>query len=227
VLRAFRLCASRAWSKVTVDACVGGTVEGLSRSTYRATDRDTLAELRREWHSAGLWMPAGTWTASSGLDDWTVRELYAHVARGVSVLAEMVTQAPAGGEPDLPDAAAYFAAVRPLGAAEVAKTAKAWAADRSDSTLVEAFRAPVPMLSENTVVHSIAGTIRVADFAVTRILEATVHLLDLHAVAPHAGTPAPDALRRTVDVLADLTSPADFVLAATGRSSSAVFPVLT
>lgn len=201
-------------------------MEGLSRSTYRATDRDTLAELWREWHSAGLWMPEDRWTAPSGLDDWTVRELYAHVGRGVSVLAEMVTQAPNEGEPDLPDAAAYFAAVRPLSAADVAKTASAWAAERSDDALVEVFRAPVPTLSGNTV-HSIAGTIRVADFAVTRILEATVHLLDLRAVASHAGMPAPDALRRTVDVLADLTSPTEFVLAATGRSSPVVFPVLT
>jgi hypothetical protein len=203
------------------------TVEALSRSTYRATDRDTLAELWREWHSAGLWMPEDRWTAPSGLDDWTVRELYAHVGRGVSVLADMATQAPAGGEPDLPDAAAYFAALRPLGGAEVARTAKAWAAERSDDALVEAFHAPVPTLSRNAVVRSIAGTIRVTDFAVTRILEATVHLLDLHAVASHAGTPAPDALRRTVDVLADLTPPTDFVLTATGRPSAAVFPVLT
>lgn len=216
---------------------VGDTYgDGSSRSRYRAADRDTLAELWRRWHAAGLWMPADRWTARSGLGEWTVRELYAHVGRGVSVLADLLAQDPAGGEPDLPDAGAYFAALKPLGAAgaaQVAKTASAWAAERSDEALVATFRDPAAMIitalpaAGNRVVRSIAGTIRVADFAVTRILEATVHLLDLDAVASHTGLPAPDAMRRCVDVLTDLTPPADFVRAATGRPAPVVFPVLT
>jgi hypothetical protein len=215
-------------------------VDGSSRSRYRATDRDTLAELWHHWHVAGLWMPAGMWTARSGLGEWTVRELYAHVGRGVSTLADLLARAPSAGEPDLPDAAAYFAALKPLGAAgaaHVARTAGAWAAERTDDDLVSVFHEPAAKVltalptaedtAEDAVVDSIAGTIRVADFAVTRILEATVHLLDLGAVVSHAGTPSPDAMRRTVDVLADLTPPADFVRAATGRPSPGVFPVLT
>lgn len=170
-------------------------------------------------------MPADLWAARSGLGDWTVRELYAHVSRGVSTLTDLLAQPPCDGEPELPDAAAYFAAVRSLDAAQVARTASAWAAERTTEALVEEFRT-VPELG-NTVVRGIAGTIRVADFAVTRIVEATVHLLDLGAVAPHADGPTPDALHRTVDVLADLTPATEFVLAATGRPAPAVFPVLT
>jgi hypothetical protein len=224
------------WRK---DLCWGNepvTVVGLSRSSYRVTDRDTLAEMWYRWHTAGRRMPAAMWPASSGLGDWTVRELYAHVSRGVSTLADLVARSASTEEPDLPDAAAYFAALRPLGvagAAQVAAAARAWAAERADEVLVDAFHGQADMVlaalpgTGNTVVRSIAGTIRVADFAVTRILEATVHLLDLGAVVSHAGIPTPDALHRTVDVLADLVPPADFVLAATGRSSPVVLPVLT
>jgi hypothetical protein len=202
------------------------------RSHYRDTDRDTLAELWHGWRDAGLRMPADLWRARSGLGDWTVRELYAHVSRGVSTLGDLLAQAPVPGEADLPDAAAYFAALRgTAGAAQVARTARAWAAGRTDEVLIEAFRADAVLAALPTVgdavVHSIAGTIRVGDFAVTRILEATVHLLDLGAVVPHAGRPGPDALRRTVDVLADLAPPTDFVLAATGRAAPAVFPLMT
>jgi uncharacterized protein (TIGR03083 family) len=212
------------------------TVDGLFRSRYRVTDRDVLAELWSRWYDAGRRMPVNMWAAHSGLGNWTVRELYAHVSRGVSTLADLAAQSPSTDEPDLPDAAAYFATLRPLGAegaAQVAEAATAWAAERTNEVLVEAFHgvagtilATFPTVERN-VVRSIAGTIRVADFAVTRILEATVHLLDLGAAVPQAGMPPPDALHRTVDVLADLIPPADFVLAATGRPSRLVLPVVT
>ncbi|MBP2327970.1 uncharacterized protein (TIGR03083 family) [Kibdelosporangium banguiense] len=188
------------------------------------------------WHIAGRRMPAEMWTAGSGLGDWTVRELYAHVSRGVSTLADLIAQPLCTDEPELSDAAAYFAALRPLGkqgAAQVAQAARIWAAERADEVLVEAFHGQAGRVlaalsvNGNNVVRSIAGTIRLSDFAVTRILEATVHLLDLGAVVAHAAGPTPDALHRTVDVLTDLFPPADFVLAATGRSSSVVLPVLT
>jgi uncharacterized protein (TIGR03083 family) len=177
-------------------------------------------------------MPAAAWTAPSGLGDWTVRELYAHVGRGVSTLADLLAQPPLPDEPAVSDAAGYFAALRPLGAAaQVADTARAWAAVRADDVLVDAFRAPVlaelARTPETVVVRSIAGTIMVADYVVTRILEATVHLLDLGDVVPQVNPPPPVALRRTVDVLADLSSPMDFIRLATGRPGAPVFPVLT
>jgi uncharacterized protein (TIGR03083 family) len=184
------------------------------------------------WHEAGLRIR--TWTTPSGLGDWTVRELYAHVARGVETFVELLAQPPIAGEPEVPDAAAYFAALRPLGAAgaaHVAETARVWAAARTDGELVDVFAAPAAKvlgeLNEDVVVRGIAGTIRVGDYAVTRVLEATVHLLDLADAVPQVSPPPPDALRRTVDVLTDLTPPADFVRLATGRPSAPVFPVLS
>jgi hypothetical protein len=175
-------------------------------------------------------MPADLWAASTGLGDWSVRELYAHVSRGVRTLADLAAQSPLPGEPDLADAAAYFAALRPLGAAgaaQVARTASEWASSRSDAVLVSDFDGPAAAAladvsaAGDSVVRSIAGTIRIADFVVTRIVEATVHLLDLGQVVPA------EALHRTVEVLADLVPPADFIRLATGRPAPAIFPVLT
>ncbi|MFL6125180.1 maleylpyruvate isomerase N-terminal domain-containing protein [Actinophytocola sp.] len=210
---------------------------GISRSAYRNSDRDTLAALWRCWHEAGLSMPPGRWTAPTGLGEWTVRELYAHVGRGVWTLADLISQPPHGRAADLPDAAGYFATLRALGAAgaaQVAQTASAWAGARTDDVLVDAFDVPAEKVlaalpaARNTVVRGVAGTVRVADYAVTRIVEATVHLLDLRDVAPHASAPPPEALRRAVDVLTDLSPPVDLIRLATGRPVAApVYPVLT
>ncbi|HYQ70195.1 maleylpyruvate isomerase N-terminal domain-containing protein [Actinophytocola sp.] len=213
-----------------------GRVEGISRSLYRNTDRDTLADLWRCWHEAGLKMPGPTWKAPSGLGEWTVRELYAHVGRGVWTLADLLGQPPLGREPGLPDAAGYFAALRSLGvqgAAQVAETASAWAGARTDDVLVDAFDVPAEKVlavlpaARHSVVRGLAGTIRVADFAVTRIVEATVHLLDLAVAVPHVSAPPAEALRRTVDVLTDLSPPVELIRLATGRPAAPVFPVLT
>jgi hypothetical protein len=56
---------------------------------------------------------------------------------------------------------------------------------------------------------------------VTRVLEATVHLLDV------GGQPPGEALNRAVDVLVDLSPPEDLVRLATGRPAGQFFPVLT
>jgi hypothetical protein len=205
----------------------------VSRCGARSTDIELLARLWRCWLDAGRRMPADLWTASTGLGDWTVRELYAHVSRGVSTTADLRAQPPVPGEPDLPDAAAYFAALRPLGAAgaaQVADTARHWAAARTNDVLVGEFDRPAAAAlagAGNEVVRSIAGTIRLADYLVTRILEATVHLLDLGQAGPTIGAPPAEALHRAVDVLADLSPPADFVRLATGRPAAPIFPVLT
>jgi uncharacterized protein (TIGR03083 family) len=204
-------------------------VPHLSRSRARSTDVRLLAELWRSWFGAGQRMPADLWTRPVGLGDWTVRELYAHVGKGAGTLRDLVSRQPIHGEPDLPDAAAYFAALRPLGAAgaaQVAQAATEWAAGRSNDVLVNDFEAPVPDMDGQSVVLSIAGTIRLADYLVTRILEATVHLQDLGQVVPDVTVP-PEALYRVVDVLADLCPPEEFVRLATGRPAKVIFPVLT
>jgi uncharacterized protein (TIGR03083 family) len=199
----------------------------------RADDVDLLGLLWRTWHEAGVALAPERWSAPSGLGDWTVRELYAHVGRGVTTTARLIR---ADGEPDLPDAAAYFRALRPLGdegAAGVATTARDWAAARDLDTLVADFDEPATAAltavraTGTGVVTTIVGAMRLSDYVLTRVLEATVHLLDLIAAVPGAAEVPEPALRRTVDVLVDLAPPAEFIALATGRASSAVFPVLT
>jgi len=199
----------------------------------RADDVDLLGLLWRTWHEAGLGLAPDRWSAPSGLGDWTVRELYAHVGRGVTTTSRLL---PVAAEPELPDAAAYFRALRPLGdegAAQVAAAARDWAAERDLDTLVADFDEPaVTTLAAvratgTGAVTTIAGAMRLSDYVLTRVLEATVHLLDLVAAVPGAAEVPERALRRTVDVLADLAPPAELIALATGRASGAVFPVLT
>ncbi|HWO59183.1 MAG TPA: maleylpyruvate isomerase N-terminal domain-containing protein, partial [Umezawaea sp.] len=118
------------------------SLERGARSVGRADDVDLLDLLWRTWHEAGLRLTPDRWSAPSGLGDWTVRELYAHVVRGVTTTSRLV---PVDSEPELPDAAAYFLALRSLGdegAAQVAASARDWAAERDLDTLVADFGEP-------------------------------------------------------------------------------------
>ncbi|MEV4319973.1 maleylpyruvate isomerase N-terminal domain-containing protein [Actinocrispum sp. NPDC049592] len=196
----------------------------VSRSRGRSTDVRLLTALWQQWQDVGTAMPAGRWSHPTGLGKWTVRDLFAHVALGVRTTVQLASQPAVESGPELGDAAAYFAALRPLGeagAAQVARLATQWASVRSDAELVAGFDVPVPDLAGDPVVRSIAGTIRFADYLVTRVLEATVHLLDVGVQPPG------EALDRAADVLLDLCPPADFVRLATGRPAGPLFPVLT
>jgi uncharacterized protein (TIGR03083 family) len=181
-------------------------------------------------------MPADRWESPSGLGDWTVRELYAHVARGVTTLADLTARLPVSDPPDLPGAAAYFATLMshgPNGARHVAGAAREFAAARSVTELVGQFDGHAAdalagaRAAAESVVMTIAGSMRLADYVMTRILEATVHLLDLCDAVPGANPPPDRAVQRTVDVLTDLMPANDFIRLATGRSFASVFPVLT
>ena len=197
-------------------------------------DLDVLAEVWECWRRAGQWMPAQLWDAPSSLAGWTVRELYAHVARGVGTLAGLMAE-PVARPPELSDAAGYFAVLAARGRAgpQVADAARKYAADRSNAELTGHFgeRAATALAGvraePGTVVATVAGSMRVADYALTRVVEATVHLLDLRESFPGADPPPDDAIRRTAGLLVELTPATDFIRLATGRPHPPVFPVLT
>src|SRR5919204_611186 len=70
------------------------------------------------------------------------------------------------------------------------------------------------------------ATLPLAEAASIGILEATVHLLDLQralGVPPDVPT---GGLEHTVELLAGMTPPVDFIELATGRSQATPFPVL-
>jgi mycothiol maleylpyruvate isomerase-like protein len=211
------------------------TMRDLVRSIGQVEDVDLLASLWKCWHQAGTRLSETAWTHASGLGDWRVRELYAHVSRGITTLTDLVAQ-PIDGDAELSHAAAYFAALRPLGdagAKHVAAVATEWALRPIDA-LVDDFDAPasaaldVVRANGNVVVQTIAGSMQVYDYLLTRVLEATVHLLDLGRAVADAPGVTEDALRRTVDVLTDLLPAEEFVALATGRAApTAMFPILT
>lgn len=213
------------------------TATSTFRSRGGIEDLDLLAELWGQWMHAGRVMPRQRWDSCSGVGEWTVRELYGHVGRGVSTLAGLVAQAAPGGEPELPDAAAYFGTLMTrgaVGAHSVAAAATEWAATRTVDALVDDFDgAAASALADArsagiALVPTIAGTMRTQDYVLTRILEATTHLLDLRARAGDMPQPSRAALSRTVDVVADLTPAAELIKLATGRPTACrVFPVLT
>jgi hypothetical protein len=205
----------------------------MTRSSGSPDDVALLGDVWSCWLRAGRRMPAAVWERASGLGDWTVRELYAHVARGVTTLAGLVAEPLPGGEPELADAASYFGTLmRRDAAAQVASAAREFA--RTATGLVDHFDGPATTALADardagaSVVPTVAGSMRLADYVPTRVVEATVHLLDLRAAVPEVDLPPRRAMSRTVDVLVDLMPAPDFIRLATGRpNASAPFPVLT
>ncbi|WP_158634295.1 maleylpyruvate isomerase N-terminal domain-containing protein [Amycolatopsis sp. WAC 04197] len=203
-----------------------------ARSRGTAEDVDLLEGLWRRWARAGRDAPASVWERP-GLGVWSVKELYAHVSRGATTTLDLTGRA-TDGAPGIPDGAGYFGLLMAKGVRPdegVAELAKEWAARNSVTSLAEAFdSAAVPVLEAarrrpDRLLPTIAGTMRTLDYLVTRVVEATVHLLDFDAVVADAPTPPEEALTRTAVVLADLVAPDDFIRSATGRGP-AVFPVL-
>ena len=59
------------------------------------------------------------------------------------------------------------------------------------------------------------------------ILEATVHLLDLQSALGRPAEVPADGLTHTAAVLVQMAPPIDFIEAATGRSATGLFPILS
>jgi len=194
-----------------------------------------LADLWLRWWQSGRSLTDEQWSAPTRLERWRVRELYAHVARGILTLGDLLA-APSDAPAEITCAAVYFARLRggPGSADEVARVAVRFAAETGDAGLADLFGEPgtevlaaAAALAPETALASIAGPIGLHSYLVTRIVEATVHLLDLqHALGAEAMVPEP-ALRRTVQVLVWLIPSASFIDLATGRGTDQVFPVLT
>jgi uncharacterized protein (TIGR03083 family) len=194
-----------------------------------------VALLRADWaHWAelGHQLSEADGDRPTRLPGWSVRVLYAHVARSVEVLADALA-APAAEPANVPDAAGYFRAFDGFreqaarsvdeAARKAATTAPAeWATRLAEHGPALLDRAAA---AGRTAVNSPAGRIAMPDYLLTRLVESTVHLLDLRAAVPGPG-PQPEALGRIADVLVGVCGPTAFVEAATGRTSTTGFPLL-
>jgi len=162
-------------------------------------------------------------------DDWTVRQLVAHVVRGMSVISDYLD----AGSPQtgvlLPDASTYFRvaldgegvhagiAGRAVAAADGAgDDMSSWARDVAGTAV-----ARVRATGDDEVLVHFAGPLRFIDYLDTRTTELVLHTLDIQlACGLELDVPA-DALAIVNGVLLALTDRADPValaLALSGRS---------
>lgn len=212
-----------------------------TRATARsqATDEDRLAlltELWGAWHAHGGQIGTAVWERPSGLGQWTVKELFGHVARQVAVLEDMLSRASggAGAEVDFPTAADYFANFRGWleeASALSARAAVEYTAGHSTGEMIsELARAGevIEQLSQriDQVLPTPFGTTTARAYLTTRIVEATVHLIDLQRAVGIAESVPDRASEATALLLLEMCPRQQFIDAATGRGEPDFFPVL-
>src|SRR4051794_6854773 len=199
----------------------------------------TLDALWRIWAEHGQTMTDEQWRRPTRLGDWDVRSLYAHGASWpftFSMLVDRVrdsdpTHATAAAllrDFNAPDGIAHSARDK------VAVDAAGDAARYSTAQLVEQFAGAGPRaiatarrLGPVVVDYFGRALLRLDEAVSIGILEATVHLLDLRRALGHSPDVPVEGLTHTAGGLADIASPVDFIEAATGRSTTDLFPVLS
>lgn len=176
-----------------------------------------------------------------GLGTWSLAELVTHLVRGVTRITEYLPE-PAADVPGW-DRVSYFQFDAAAAAPGVAQRAVDEAAGVDPTTLPGRFGAGWLAAAAAARDHgpeqllpTFRGTMRLDEYAATRVLEVVVHHLDVRSALdlPPASTPA--ASRMTMDILEGLLGEARpramgrtrFIQAATGRLTvdDPRFPVL-
>ncbi|HEX2029238.1 MAG TPA: maleylpyruvate isomerase N-terminal domain-containing protein [Nitriliruptorales bacterium] len=205
----------------------------------------SLAALTTEGHALDRILDhvRGPWQARrTRLPEWNLGELVAHLARGAARVAAYLAEAPpATAEVGWLD---YWRRARDLDPAAIAERSRREAAAARPEELrerfstawrgaVEAARVAVP----GRLLPSPVGAMRLDHYLTSRVVEVTVHGLDLRAALGLEEVATPQGLVVTCAVLeglaggrpSDLEEDVGFVLAATGRRphGAAGFPLLT
>ncbi|MEV7599754.1 maleylpyruvate isomerase N-terminal domain-containing protein [Kitasatospora sp. NPDC089797] len=197
-----------------------------------------LAEVWRSWAERGAALGEEDWDRPTRLSEWTVRDLYAHVAPVPEQFAGLRAMT-VGGPAGLTRGADILRAFnRPGGlahtaAGQIAELAKETARATEPAALIARFGVAGPEalagiadLPPGTVVaHQLLGPVTLGALGEVALMEATVHLLDLIA-AVGGPAPAEGALHFTRALLAEATDPVAFIEAAAGRSSEPVLPII-
>jgi hypothetical protein len=159
---------------------------------------------------------------------WRVRELAAHIVRGMEVLSLYLDAGMDATGPELADAADYFrTALSSDGAHDgIAARAADAAASAPDDLVPWARAVAVAMLdrvdatADDTVLVHFAGWLRFDEYVVTRIIELVLHTFDLQLAGGLPVEAPATALAVVVPVLlalADRADPRALALALTGR----------
>lgn len=187
-------------------------------------------------------VPAEAW-ARRALGSWTLAELVAHLLGAVSRLTAYVDTPVEGDTPAL-DRVAYFRALRPTDAPMIAQRAVAGARGVDAETLpalfTEAWRDDADLaatLPPERVLATRLGPARADEYLATRVLEVTVHHLDVRAALDLPPAPSPTGGALTMHLLEGLLAgprPRNlgrvrFIQAATGRipSDDPRFPLVS
>jgi uncharacterized protein (TIGR03083 family) len=186
---------------------------------------DTLESLWNVWAAQGNALTAQQWEAPTRLAPWTVRDLFGHASRWPLWLTYIVTQVREAPPTHATAADLLREFNAPGGVATTAREATAAkavadAAQNTPAQLVDAFAtvgpqvlAKVRELGDVVVDYLGLARLRLDEALSIGIVEATVHLLDLHrALGVEPSAPA-GGLEHTVAVL----SPVALIEAATGR----------
>lgn len=191
------------------------------------------------WADHGQAMTDDQWRRPTRLADWDVRSLYAHAAWwpfGLSMLIDRVRDA----EPTYATAAALLRDFNaPDGIAhsmrdKTATDARENAARYSTAQMVEQFAGTGPraiatarQIGPVVVDYFGRGLLRLDEAVSIGVLEATVHLLDLQRALGQPPDVPVGGLTQTAAVLVHMAPPVDLIEAATGRSTTDLFPVLS
>jgi len=177
-----------------------------------APSATALTALRRETERTGVFLAGlndGDWDRPTRCAPLTVVQLAAHAMRGGIRIGEMLDAGPVDAEPEK-DGATYFAfdpveaggaivrrAVEAAASLEPASAADAWS--RSWATVLD--RADHDLATDDRVYRSVFGLMRMSEYLRTRVVEVTIHAMDLRDALGLPPDPSPEGLRGTCDVL--------------------------
>ena len=158
---------------------------------------------------------------------WTVRDLVGHTSRSITRVEEFGTQR--AERADIASAAHhYHVSLASDGVddaiAQSGRVAGGELGDDPASVVRDAVERVLPLVAatpEDAIIAYTNGGIRIGHYLQTRVLELTIHALDLNAAIGAEVEPPREALLETLHLLADLAADSGhggaLALAATGR----------
>lgn len=173
-----------------------------------------------------LSVPDDAWS-SPGLGVWTVRELVGHTSRALTTIETYLDAADVDGTISSP--AEYFqralGAVTPAAHDAIAERGRQAGIDLGGDpvgairSLADRVVARVAAERDDARCNTFAGAMRLIDYLPTRVVELTVHSLDLTDAIGRPATVRSTAVELTMDLILDLADPLVLMRALGGRRS--------
>jgi uncharacterized protein (TIGR03083 family) len=177
--------------------------------------------------------------ARPGLGEWTLAELVVHLTRQADRLAAY-RERPLSGNRAAADRYTYYRTAAGM-ATDIAQRARDAAAQMAPASLPDVFaaawrRSAAAITTPDTLIETVMGPMRTADYAATRVVELVVHHMDVRRaldLPPGADAMAGRVVSDVLEHMLEGDRPRNlgrtrFILAATGRipHDDPRFPVL-